>query len=125
MFHLPRMIQSSREPHILCSATRSILLLTLASALRLVYAITTFNNKHKLETDARVGGAVHSDSSHNLMSLDGIEVITNSSGSHFRLRKLDIRLQLINEATRKSEGIYLYANQQGCDGDRLITMNAP
>lgn len=53
------------------------------------------------------------------MSLDGVEVITNSSGSHFTLRKLETRLSLIMEATRKNGGIYLYANQQGCDGDRL------
>lgn len=53
------------------------------------------------------------------MGLDGVEVITNSSGSHFTLRKLETRLQLIMEATRKNGGIYLYANQQGCDGDRL------
>ncbi|KAK4104045.1 glutamine-dependent NAD(+) synthetase with GAT domain-containing protein [Parathielavia hyrcaniae] len=53
------------------------------------------------------------------MALDGVEVITNSSGSHFTLRKLDTRLQLILEATRKSGGVYLYANQQGCDGERL------
>lgn len=53
------------------------------------------------------------------MSLDGVEVITNSSGSHFTLRKLNTRLQLITEGTRKNGGIYLYANQQGCDGDRL------
>ncbi|KAL1969766.1 hypothetical protein VTN77DRAFT_7275 [Rasamsonia byssochlamydoides] len=59
------------------------------------------------------------DPPHNHMSLDGIEVITNSSGSHFTLRKLDTRLQLIREATKKNGGVYLYANQQGCDGDRL------
>ncbi|KAK4462904.1 hypothetical protein QBC42DRAFT_266951 [Cladorrhinum samala] len=53
------------------------------------------------------------------MALDGVEIITNSSGSHFTLQKLDTRLQLIMEATRKSGGIYLYANQQGCDGERL------
>lgn len=53
------------------------------------------------------------------MALDGVEIITNSSGSHFTLRKLDTRLQLITEATRKNGGIYLYANQQGCDGERL------
>ncbi|EAQ90706.1 conserved hypothetical protein [Chaetomium globosum CBS 148.51] len=53
------------------------------------------------------------------MALDGVEIITNSSGSHFTLRKLDTRLQLIMEATRKSGGVYLYANQQGCDGERL------
>ncbi|KAK3994713.1 hypothetical protein QBC44DRAFT_340606 [Cladorrhinum sp. PSN332] len=53
------------------------------------------------------------------MALDGVEIITNSSGSHFTLQKLDTRLQLIMEATRKSGGVYLYANQQGCDGERL------
>ncbi|KAK7430688.1 hypothetical protein QQZ08_002732 [Neonectria magnoliae] len=53
------------------------------------------------------------------MSLDGVEIFTNSSGSHFTLQKLRTRLKLITEATRKCGGIYLYANQQGCDGDRL------
>jgi NAD+ synthase (glutamine-hydrolysing) len=59
------------------------------------------------------------DSPHNAMSLNGVEIITNSSGSHFTLRKLDTRLQLIMEATRKNGGTYVYSNQQGCDGDRL------
>lgn len=53
------------------------------------------------------------------MALDGVEIITNSSGSHFTLQKLDVRLKLILEATRKSGGVYLYSNQQGCDGERL------
>ncbi|VEU21451.1 DEKNAAC102707 [Brettanomyces naardenensis] len=53
------------------------------------------------------------------MCLDGIEIITNSSGSHHELRKLDVRMGLITEATRKCGGIYLYSNQKGCDGDRL------
>ncbi|KAK3814725.1 MAG: glutamine-dependent NAD(+) synthetase with GAT domain-containing protein [Linnemannia elongata] len=53
------------------------------------------------------------------LSLDGVEIITNSSGSHHELRKLHTRVELIKEATLKSGGIYLYANQQGCDGDRL------
>jgi NAD+ synthase (glutamine-hydrolysing) len=51
--------------------------------------------------------------------LNGVEILTNSSGSHFTLRKLETRLQLICEATRKNGGIYLYSNQLGCDGDRL------
>ncbi|CZR50947.1 related to QNS1-glutamine-dependent NAD Synthetase [Phialocephala subalpina] len=59
------------------------------------------------------------DAPHNHMSLDGVEVITNSSGSHFTLRKLNTRLDLITEATKKNGGVYLYSNQQGCDGDRL------
>ncbi|RPB03602.1 glutamine-dependent NAD(+) synthetase with GAT domain-containing protein [Choiromyces venosus 120613-1] len=53
------------------------------------------------------------------MSLDGIEIMTNSSGSHHELRKLQTRIELMTEATKKCGGIYLYANQQGCDGDRL------
>ncbi|KAI1379221.1 putative glutamine dependent NAD+ synthetase [Hypoxylon crocopeplum] len=59
------------------------------------------------------------DPPHAHMSLDGVEIFTNSSSSHFSLRKLDIRLKLISEATRKCGGIYLYSNQIGCDGERL------
>lgn len=58
-------------------------------------------------------------SPHISLSLDGIEIITNSSGSHHELRKLNTRISLIVEATRKCGGIYLYSNQRGCDGDRL------
>lgn len=58
-------------------------------------------------------------SPHIAMGLDGVEIFTNSSGSHHELRKLDTRLQLITEATKKCGGVYLYANQRGCDGDRL------
>jgi NAD+ synthase (glutamine-hydrolysing) len=53
------------------------------------------------------------------MGLNGVEIFTNSSGSHHELRKLHTRVNLIVEATRQAGGIYLYANQQGCDGDRL------
>jgi NAD+ synthase (glutamine-hydrolysing) len=58
-------------------------------------------------------------SPHILMGLDGVEIFTNSSGSHHELRKLYTRVELIKEATQKLGGVYLYANQQGCDGDRL------
>ncbi|KAF2465588.1 glutamine-dependent NAD(+) synthetase with GAT domain-containing protein [Lindgomyces ingoldianus] len=58
-------------------------------------------------------------SPHNAMGLNGVEIFTNSSGSHHSLRKLDTRISLIQEATRKNGGVYLYSNQQGCDGDRL------
>lgn len=53
------------------------------------------------------------------LALDGVEIFTNSSGSHHELRKLDTRMTLIKEATQKCGGVYLYANQRGCDGDRL------
>ncbi|KAK7556900.1 hypothetical protein IWX49DRAFT_559083 [Phyllosticta citricarpa] len=56
---------------------------------------------------------------HSGMGLNGVEIFTNSSGSHHELRKLDTRISLILEATRKTGGIYIYSNQQGCDGDRL------
>jgi len=56
---------------------------------------------------------------HSAMSLNGVEIFTNSSGSHHELRKLNTRYDLIIEATKKAGGIYLYANQRGCDGDRL------
>ncbi|KAK9448379.1 uncharacterized protein V1518DRAFT_375002 [Limtongia smithiae] len=65
------------------------------------------------------------DAPHINMSLDGIEIITNSSGSHHQLRKLDLRMNLITEATAKCGGIYLYANQRGCDGDRLYYDGCP
>ncbi|KAF8433258.1 hypothetical protein L210DRAFT_3623180 [Boletus edulis BED1] len=58
-------------------------------------------------------------SPHITMGLDGVEIFTNSSGSHHELRKLYTRIELIKEATLKLGGVYLYANQQGCDGDRL------
>lgn len=59
------------------------------------------------------------DPPHGHMGLNGVEIFTNSSGSHHELRKLNTRVNLIIEATRKTGGVYLYSNQQGCDGDRL------
>ena len=56
---------------------------------------------------------------HVRQALDGVEIFTNSSGSHHNLRKLNVRLDLILEATRKCGGVYMYGNQRGCDGDRL------
>jgi NAD+ synthase (glutamine-hydrolysing) len=53
------------------------------------------------------------------LGLDGIEIISNGSGSHHELRKLQRRVELIQGASAKGGGIYLYANQQGCDGGRL------
>lgn len=55
---------------------------------------------------------------HIALSLDGVEIIANGSGSHHELRKLDKRLSLLRSATAGSGGVYLYANQQGCDGGR-------
>mmetsp|Transcript_3117 Transcript_3117/g.4396 ORF Transcript_3117/g.4396 Transcript_3117/m.4396 type:complete len:737 (+) Transcript_3117:99-2309(+) len=58
-------------------------------------------------------------SAHIDMALAGVEIIGNGSGSHHELRKLKTRLELIVSATRKCGGVYLYANQRGCDGGRL------
>ncbi|WPK26608.1 hypothetical protein PUMCH_003966 [Australozyma saopauloensis] len=58
-------------------------------------------------------------SPHIAMALDGVEIFTNSSGSHHELRKLDVRMELISGASKKCGGVYVYANQKGCDGDRL------
>ncbi|GBF95639.1 glutamine-dependent NAD(+) synthetase [Raphidocelis subcapitata] len=56
---------------------------------------------------------------HISLALAGVEIISNGSGSHHQLRKLHTRLDLIRSATAKAGGVYLYANQQGCDGGRL------
>ncbi|XP_048216989.1 glutamine-dependent NAD(+) synthetase-like isoform X1 [Perognathus longimembris pacificus] len=53
------------------------------------------------------------------MGLDGVEIFTNASGSHHTLRKAHARVDLVTMATTKNGGIYLLANQKGCDGDRL------
>jgi NAD+ synthase (glutamine-hydrolysing) len=58
-------------------------------------------------------------SQHINLSLSGVEIIGNGSGSHHELRKLNSRLELMISATRKCGGLYLYANQRGCDGGRL------
>ncbi|RMZ76836.1 hypothetical protein DV738_g4770, partial [Chaetothyriales sp. CBS 135597] len=47
------------------------------------------------------------------MGLNGVEVIVNSSASHAELRKLNTRLALIQNCTRKLGGIYIYANATG------------
>jgi NAD+ synthase (glutamine-hydrolysing) len=58
-------------------------------------------------------------SPHINLSLNGVEIITNGSASHHEFQKLKRRVELIREATLKCGGIYLYANQQGCDGERV------
>lgn len=53
------------------------------------------------------------------MALAGVEIFTNGSGSHHQLRKLQYRLDLLASATNHCGGVYMYANQRGCDGNRL------
>lgn len=58
-------------------------------------------------------------SPHLEMYLSGVEIVSNGSGSHHVLRKLDSRLSLMRNATRKAGGVYMYSNHRGCDGNRL------
>ncbi|XP_048340740.1 glutamine-dependent NAD(+) synthetase isoform X5 [Sphaerodactylus townsendi] len=58
-------------------------------------------------------------SPHIEMGIDGVEIFTNSSASHHVLRKAHTRVDLVNSAMTKNGGIYILANQKGCDGDRL------
>jgi NAD+ synthase (glutamine-hydrolysing) len=50
----------------------------------------------------------------------GAEIIVNPSASHWELGKLSSRSDLIQAATKKTGGVYVYANQIGCDGNRLF-----
>ena len=56
---------------------------------------------------------------HSRLGLAGVGLISNGSASHHELRKLNKRMDLILNSSRKNGGIYMYANQQGCDGERL------
>ncbi|KAG8383558.1 hypothetical protein BUALT_Bualt04G0026100 [Buddleja alternifolia] len=56
---------------------------------------------------------------HTELALNGVEVFMNCSGSHHELGKVDDRLGAIIGATRNRGGVYMYSNQQGCDGGRL------
>lgn len=58
-------------------------------------------------------------SAHVDLYLQGVDIIGNASASHHSLRKLESRLELLQSATRKCGGLYLYSNQIGCDGGRL------
>ena len=42
------------------------------------------------------------------MGLDGVEIFTNSSGSHHELRKLNRRVELIQEATQKVRSLHIF-----------------
>lgn len=57
--------------------------------------------------------------SSNGLFLQGAQILLNLSGSHFHLRKLSKREDLIKSVTSKTGGVYLYSNQRGCDGNRL------
>lgn len=53
------------------------------------------------------------------MSLSGVEIISNGSGSYMQLRKAYITADLIKNASYKAGGAYLFSNLRGCDGQRV------
>ena len=57
------------------------------------------------------------------LSLDGVEIITNSSGSHHELRKLHTRIELIKEATLKvSNGSHASTTHQALSITNLTSL---
>lgn len=58
-------------------------------------------------------------STHIDMSLSGVEIIANGSGSYMELRKAYITVDLIRNASFKAGGAYLFSNLRGCDGQRI------
>ncbi|XP_058798642.1 glutamine-dependent NAD(+) synthetase isoform X2 [Phymastichus coffea] len=58
-------------------------------------------------------------SNHIPMALDGVEIISNGSGSYFELRKAYVTVDLVKSATYKSGGCYMFSNMRGCDGARV------
>ena len=52
--------------------------------------------------------------------LDGVELIVNGSGSYFELRKANVAVDLVRQASAMSGGCYLYSNLRGCDGQRVL-----
>ncbi|KAF7277740.1 NAD synthetase [Rhynchophorus ferrugineus] len=59
------------------------------------------------------------DSPHIPMSMDGVEIICNGSGSHAELKKNYILTDLVKNATMKAGGCYIFSNLRGCDGERI------
>ena len=55
-----------------------------------------------------------------LLGLEGVDIISNGSGSHFQMGKQKRRHDLIKEASQKNGGVYMYSNLLGCDGNRLV-----
>ena len=49
----------------------------------------------------------------------GVDIIANSSGSHFQILKNERRYELIVNSAKKNGGVFVYSNLIGCDGGRL------
>ncbi|XP_063992644.1 glutamine-dependent NAD(+) synthetase isoform X1 [Diachasmimorpha longicaudata] len=64
----------------------------------------------------------HPDSNHIPMSLDGVEIISNASGSMFEIRKAHTIVDRVKTATAKAGGCYMYSDFFGCDGGRMLFM---
>lgn len=62
---------------------------------------------------------------HIAMLANGVNVILNGSASHFQVDKLDLRQSLVNSATEKYGGLYVYTNLLGCDGERVYYDGCP
>lgn len=58
-------------------------------------------------------------STHIDMSLSGVEIIVNSSASYMQLRKANVAIDLVKNASAKAGGAYLFSNLRGCDGQRI------
>ena len=58
-------------------------------------------------------------------TLAGAHIITNGSGSHWKLKKLNRRLDLVTSSVARCGGCYLYSNLKGCDGSRRVYDGAP
>lgn len=58
-------------------------------------------------------------STHIDLSLSGVEIMVNGSGSYIQLRKAYITTDLIRNASYKAGGCYMFSNLRGCDGQRV------
>ena len=55
-----------------------------------------------------------------MLGLEGVDIITNGSGSHWQIGKYKYRHDLISSATKRNGGVYLYSNLLGCEGNRVV-----
>lgn len=58
-------------------------------------------------------------STHIDLSLAGVEIMVNGSGSYIQLRKAHITTDLVRNASFKAGGLYMFSNLRGCDGQRV------
>jgi NAD+ synthase (glutamine-hydrolysing) len=55
-----------------------------------------------------------------MLGLEGVDIITNGSGSHWQIGKYKYRHELIRSATKRNGGVYIYSNLLGCEGNRVV-----